>query len=84
MIRCPFPTLHTKFTANMSEATPRITAQYLEQFSHKIVCLVGKVTQLRGETAIVDADGQITVHLNRVSEAHSPSRRRLRSVMMCE
>lgn len=50
----------------MTDSTPRITAQYLEQFSHKNVRLVGKVIQLRGETAIVDAGGQITVLLNRV------------------
>lgn len=28
--------------------------------------VVGKVQQLRGEEAIIDADGNITVHLNRV------------------
>lgn len=29
--------------------------------------VVGKVSQLRGDQAIVDADGNITAHLNRVS-----------------
>ncbi|KAF1345898.1 replication factor A protein 3 [Delphinella strobiligena] len=52
----------------MSEATPRITAEYLQQFSHKTVRILGKVTQLRGEQATIDAGGQIQVHLNR--EAH--------------
>ena len=50
----------------MSEATPRITAPYLEQFSHKTVRIIGKVRQLRGEQATIDAGGQINVFLNRV------------------
>ena len=50
----------------MSEATPRITAPYLEQFSHKTVRILGKVRQLRGEQATIDAGGQINVYLNRV------------------
>ncbi|KAL1296581.1 hypothetical protein AAFC00_000078 [Neodothiora populina] len=52
----------------MSEATPRITAEHLQQFSHKTVRILGKVTQLRGETATIDCAGQVTCHLNR--EAH--------------
>ena len=55
----------------MNDATPRITAAYLEQFIGKTVRVVGKVVQLRGETAIVDAGGQITVHLSRVGNDHS-------------
>lgn len=51
----------------MSEATPRITAPYLEQFSHQTVRILGKVRQLRGEQATIDAGGQISVFLNRVS-----------------
>jgi hypothetical protein len=54
----------------MSEATPRITAPYLEQFSHKTVRILGKVRQLRGEDATIDAGGQISVHLTRVSRPH--------------
>jgi replication factor A3 len=50
----------------MSEATPRITAPYLEQFSHQTVRILGKVRQLRGETATIDAGGQISVFLTRV------------------
>jgi replication factor A3 len=50
----------------MSESTPRINAQYLEQFSHRTVRIVGKVRQLRGEQATIDASGTINVHLNRV------------------
>jgi replication factor A3 len=52
----------------MSEATPRITAQYLEHFSHQTVRILGKVRQLRGEQATIDAGGEITVYLNRVNE----------------
>ena len=53
----------------MTEATPRINAQYLEQFSHQTVRILGKVRQLRGEQATVDAGGDIQVHLNRVRVA---------------
>lgn len=55
----------------MSESTPRITAEYLQQFSHKTVRILGKVTQLRGEMATIDAGGQIQVHLNRVRFLHT-------------
>ena len=51
----------------MTEATPRITAQYLENFTHQTVRVLGKVIQMRGEQALVDSGGQITVILNRVS-----------------
>jgi hypothetical protein len=50
----------------MAEQTPRINASYLEQFTHRTVRILGKVTQLRGEEATIDAGGQINVHLNRV------------------
>jgi replication factor A3 len=67
----------------MSEATPRITAPYLEQFSHQTVRILGKVRQLRGEQATIDAGGQINVFLNRVcyrpflhSQAYAFRRRR--------
>ncbi|EME86234.1 uncharacterized protein MYCFIDRAFT_186535 [Pseudocercospora fijiensis CIRAD86] len=49
----------------MSEATPRINAEYLEHFSHKTVRITGKVRQIRGETAVIDAKGSITLHLNK-------------------
>ena len=51
----------------MSEQTPRISAQYLEQFTHQTIRILGKVTQLRGETATIDSNGEVVVHLNRVS-----------------
>ncbi|KAK4151315.1 replication factor A protein 3 [Chaetomidium leptoderma] len=49
-------------------ANPRITCAYLNSYVGKNVIVVGKVTQLRGEEALIDADGNITAHLNR--EAH--------------
>ncbi|KAF4970219.1 hypothetical protein FZEAL_10094, partial [Fusarium zealandicum] len=49
-------------------STPRITAAYLDNFVGRVVMLVGKVTQLRGDQATLDSDGNVTVLLNR--EAH--------------
>ena len=49
-----------------TEATPRINAHYLETFMNQTVRILGKVVSLRGETAVIDANGSITVHLNRV------------------
>ncbi|OJD33192.1 replication factor a protein 3 [Diplodia corticola] len=51
----------------MAEQTPRITADYLEKFTHRTVRILGKVTQLRGEQATIDAGGSINLHLNRDS-----------------
>lgn len=50
-----------------SEATPRVNAKYLESFTNQTVRILGRVVSLRGETAIIDANGSINVHLNRVS-----------------
>ena len=47
--------------------TPRILAPHLANFQHRIVRMLGKVTQLRGETAVIDAGGNVDVILNRVS-----------------
>ncbi|PHH62610.1 hypothetical protein CDD81_6844 [Ophiocordyceps australis] len=53
----------------MSElCSPRISANYLDSFIGRLVTLVGKVTQLRGDQATIDADGAVTVHLDR--DAH--------------
>ncbi|OAA68756.1 DNA replication factor a subunit ssb3 [Niveomyces insectorum RCEF 264] len=49
-------------------STPRVSCSYLNSYVGRNVLIVGKVVQLRGDTAIVDADGHITVNLNR--EAH--------------
>ncbi|KAK4137583.1 replication factor A protein 3 [Trichocladium antarcticum] len=52
------------------EATsnPRITCGYLNTYVGRNVIIVGKVIQLRGDEALIDADGNITVNLNR--DAH--------------
>ncbi|KAL1798909.1 hypothetical protein ACET3X_002946 [Alternaria dauci] len=47
--------------------TPRILAPHLANFQHRIVRMLGKVTQLRGETAVIDAGGNVDVVLNRDS-----------------
>ncbi|KAK7719458.1 hypothetical protein SLS57_005656 [Botryosphaeria dothidea] len=51
----------------MADQTPRINAPLLEQFTHQTVRILGKVTQLRGEQATIDANGSINLHLNRDS-----------------
>lgn len=51
-----------------SQPTPRITAPYLDSYQGRNVIIVGRVVQLRGEAAVVDADGNITAHLNRVRD----------------
>jgi replication factor A3 len=49
-------------------STPRITSQYLDSFTNRTIRITGRVTQLRGEQAIIDSDGNVTAHLNR--DAH--------------
>ncbi|TVY76104.1 Replication factor A protein [Lachnellula suecica] len=51
----------------MAETTPRILAPHLDSFTNRTIRIIGKVTQLRGETAILEASGPITCHLNRDS-----------------
>ncbi|PSS13139.1 hypothetical protein M430DRAFT_105547 [Amorphotheca resinae ATCC 22711] len=48
-------------------STPRITSQYLDAFTGKTVIITGKVTQTRGDTALIDSEGVVTVLLNRDS-----------------
>ena len=65
----PLPDVHQRTNTSikkMTEATPRVTQSQLQQFSHQTVRLLGKVQQLRGEQAVIDAGGQVTVFLNRV------------------
>ncbi|KAL1872305.1 hypothetical protein VTK73DRAFT_1615 [Phialemonium thermophilum] len=50
------------------ESTPRISCPYLDTYVGRNVMIVGKVTQLRGDEALIDCDGNITAHLNR--DAH--------------
>jgi hypothetical protein len=49
-----------------STSTPRISGQLIDSYVGRNVMVVGKVTQLRGDTAIIDAEGQVTANLNRV------------------
>lgn len=49
-----------------NEATPRVNASYLESFTNQTVRIVGKVTALHGETATLDASGEVRIVLNRV------------------
>ena len=51
-----------------SISTPRLTSQHLDHFTNKTVRMIGTVTQLRGEQATIDSDGNVTAHLNR--DAH--------------
>jgi len=51
----------------MAEQCPRINSQYLDAFTGQTVRITGKVSQIRGETAVIDANGEITVLLNRES-----------------
>lgn len=54
-------------------STPRINSQYLDAFTGRNVIITGKVSQTRGDTAIIDAGGEVTVLLNRV---RAPATRR--------
>lgn len=67
---------HHNQSLKMSEATPRITAPYLEQFSHRTVRILGKVRQIRGEMATIEAGGKIDLHLNKVDYFASMNRSR--------
>ena len=55
-----------------SEATPRINAKYLDAFTNRTVRILGKVVSLRGESAVVEANGSIVVYLNRVGATAEP------------
>ncbi|KAI1639713.1 replication factor A protein 3 [Biscogniauxia mediterranea] len=48
-------------------STPRISAAMVDAFVGQNVMVVGKVVQLRGDTAAIDAGGQVTAILNRES-----------------
>lgn len=52
----------------MSEAvsTPRVSARTIEKYSGRNVMLVGQVMQLRGDVAQLEADGIVSVQLDRV------------------
>ena len=46
-----------------SHSTPRISSPHLEHFTSRTVRIVGRVTQLRGETANIDSEGVVTLQL---------------------
>ncbi|KAI1375169.1 replication factor A protein 3 [Hypoxylon crocopeplum] len=48
-------------------STPRISAALMDSFVGHNVMIVGKVVQLRGDTAFLEADGQVQANLNRES-----------------
>lgn len=48
------------------QSAPRATAPYLDSLVGRNVTIIGKVAQLRGELAVIDADGNINANLNRV------------------
>ncbi|KAL5612905.1 hypothetical protein BROUX41_004018 [Berkeleyomyces rouxiae] len=50
---------------NDNISTPRITGAYLDKYVDHNVILVGRVVELRGDTALVESDGMVTVLLNR-------------------
>ena len=51
-------------------STPRILAEHLDSFVGRTVIIVGKVLQLRGNYAVIDAEGQVTINLTPVSTLH--------------
>ncbi|KAI1415210.1 replication factor A protein 3 [Hypoxylon sp. FL1857] len=48
-----------------STSTPRISAALMDSYVGQNVIIVGKVVQLRGDTAFLEADGQVQANLNR-------------------
>lgn len=50
-----------------SVSTPRVSSPYLDSYVGRNVMIVGQVSQLRGEIAVLNSDGNVTVNLNRVS-----------------
>ncbi|KAI3321741.1 replication factor A protein 3-domain-containing protein [Xylariaceae sp. AK1471] len=50
-----------------SVSTPRISANMLDSYVGQNVIVVGKVMQLRGDSAVLDANGQVNAILNRES-----------------
>ncbi|KAI2609086.1 uncharacterized protein GGS25DRAFT_303701 [Hypoxylon fragiforme] len=46
-------------------STPRISAALIDSYIGRNVIIVGKVSQLRGDVAFIEADGQVQANLNR-------------------
>ncbi|KAK9465721.1 replication factor A protein 3 [Lipomyces arxii] len=49
----------------MSDITPRITAQLLQMYQGRVVRLIGKLTDIRGNSATLDSAGSVNVSLAR-------------------
>lgn len=49
-------------------STPRISSSHLDNFTGQTIRITGKIMQLRGDTAILDSEGNVTLLLNR--DAH--------------
>jgi replication factor A3 len=52
-----------------SISTPRISGRIINSFVGRNVIVVGKVVQIRGDQATLDADGNVTINVTRVSSA---------------
>ncbi|EPS42476.1 hypothetical protein H072_3547 [Dactylellina haptotyla CBS 200.50] len=48
----------------MEERTPRVNASLLGNFANQTVRIAGKVIQIRGNTATIDASGTVSVILD--------------------
>lgn len=57
---------HRILTMAEALSTPRISAEYLGNFTNQTVRMIGKVMQLRGDQATIDSNGNVTAVLNRV------------------
>lgn len=49
-------------------STPRVNCGLLDSYVGRNVMVVGRVQQLRGDVALIDADGNVTANLNRVCD----------------
>lgn len=50
----------------MAGVTPRITAQYLENFQDRVVRVVGKVTQVRANQVTIESNGPVVLRFTNV------------------
>ncbi|RVD80695.1 uncharacterized protein DFL_008589 [Arthrobotrys flagrans] len=48
----------------MSDQTPRVNASYLSNFTTQTVRIAGKVIEIQGGSATIDAQGTVVIHLD--------------------
>ncbi|KAK6516773.1 hypothetical protein TWF506_006662 [Arthrobotrys conoides] len=48
----------------MSDQTPRVNASYVSNFTGQTVRIAGKVIQIHGGSATIDAQGTVAIHLD--------------------